>query len=73
MLNIYNWDNFILEKYGYNKKSEKISKIILQKINENFGKLLMNGEVSIKNTLGEIDGVVFIDDIINVKITIWHF
>jgi len=68
MILIYNWDNFILEKFGKNDIAKNLSDRIFDIINRNLGKLILNKELKITNSIGEIDGVKFINDEINVNI-----
>jgi len=69
MLNIINWDNFICERNSYNKLTTNLSKVILNVINYNIGKLILYKNISIKNSIILSDDIKFSDDIINIKIS----
>lgn len=69
MILLNNWDNFILENHGYNKLSSELSKVIINLINKNFGKILLNKKITIYENIGEINGVKFINDTINIKLS----
>lgn len=69
MIIINNWDIFILEKYGSNDITKKLSKRILEVVNDNFGKLLLNDNVSITSSIKNIDDIIFNNDLINIKIS----
>lgn len=69
MLVISNYDNFILEKYGYNIIASNLSDRIISIVNDNFGKLLINKKIQIKNSIGNISNIKFINDTINIKLS----
>lgn len=66
---LYNYDNFILEKYGYNEIASTLSNKVISTINDNFGKLLVNKKLFLKNKIGEVSHINFIDDTINIKLS----
>ena len=57
-----------MEKFGYNKLAGELSNIIINRINDNFGKLLLNKNISIKSSIGKTGDILFNNDIINIKI-----
>jgi len=69
MILLHNWDNFILEKFGRNDIAKNLSNKIINIINQNLGKLILNNKLEIKNEIGEIDGIKFINDEINIEIS----
>lgn len=72
---ILDFNDYIVEKYGYNELSKILSNFIYDKINDNFGKLILNNKLTI-NKIDDINfnfnseelTLKFIDPIINIEI-----
>jgi len=56
---IKNYGSFILEKFGSNELANKLSKFLIDKINYNFGKLLLNKKIIIN--IDDFDHINFIN------------
>ena len=69
MLLIQNYDTIIFERYGYNKITKEISDEIIKLIDQNIGRLILNGSISLKSLIPTICGINFINDEINIKLT----
>ena len=69
MLLIQNYDTIIFERYGYNKITKEISDEIIKLIDQNIGRLILNGSISLKSLIPTTCGINFINDEINIKLT----
>jgi hypothetical protein len=69
MLLIQNYDTIIFERYGYNKITKEISDEIIKLIDQNIGRLILNGSISLKSLIPTSCGISFINDEINIKLT----
>ena len=69
MLIVKNWDNFILEKFGYNKIASQFSNRVIEIINSNLGRLILNKELVINDEIGNIGNINFINDTIIIKLS----
>jgi hypothetical protein len=70
MFYIDKYDNFIIESYGEDKLVKKLTNYLIDLINKNFGKLILNRELEIKNVMSGIKDLIFVNDIIKIKISI---
>jgi len=69
MIIIRNYDDMLLERYGYNNIAKEISNKIIDLINYNLGKLILNKSITLNSSLGKISEIDFIEDIINIKLS----
>ena len=69
MIIIHNYDDFLLERYGYNKITESLSNKIINLININLGKLIYNKSITLNSSINKISDINFINDIINIKLS----
>jgi hypothetical protein len=69
MIYLNDWDYFILENHGYNKMSNNISKKIIGLINDNLGKIILNRKITLYEKIGEVNGIIFVNDTINIKLS----
>ena len=69
MLLIQNYDTIIFGRYGYNKIIKEVSDEIIKLIDQNIGRLILNGSISLKSLIPTTCGINFINDEINIKLT----
>jgi hypothetical protein len=69
MFYIEKYDNFIIESYGEDKLVKKLTNYLIDIINKNFGKLILNRELELKNVMSGIKDLIFVNDIIKIKIS----
>lgn len=69
MFEIKKYDSFIFEKFGSNDICKELSNIILDIINQNIGKLILNKSIFIKSPLLNFKEIEFINDELNVKLS----
>jgi len=69
MILLQNYDTIIFERYGYNKITKEISDEIIKLIDQNIGRLILNGSISLKSLIPTTCGINFINDEINIKIS----
>jgi hypothetical protein len=69
MLLIYNYDNIIFERYGRNDLTRDLSNRLIDIINQNIGKLLLNNNITLKSELSTISNILFVNDIVNISLT----
>jgi len=68
-MSVFNFDNFILESYGKNDLVTKLTKYLTDIINEDLGKLILNKNLILKNSLKDFNDINFVNDIIQIKIS----
>jgi hypothetical protein len=66
-MNIKNFDNFIFESYGSNQIVRELTNDILNKINHDLGKLILNRGLSI--SIDNHKEVIFINSLINIRLS----
>jgi hypothetical protein len=69
MILLQNYDTILFERYGYNKITKEISDEIIKLIDQNIGRLILNGSISLKSLIPTTCGINFINDEINIKIS----
>jgi len=69
ILLLQNYDTILFERYGYNKITKEISDEIINLINQNIGRLILNGSISLKSLIPTTCGINFINDEINIKLS----
>jgi len=69
MILLQNYDTILFERYGYNKITKEISDEIINLINQNIGRLILNGSISLKSLIPTTCGINFINDEINIKLS----
>lgn len=60
------YNNYLNEQYGSNEIVKKLTLKIISLININFGKIILNKNITLNNEIKTIDNIKFINDTINI-------
>ena len=64
-----NLDDFIFESFGSLSVTKELTKLIIEKINQSIGKLILIKNLVLKNDLSNFNKIHFVNDLIIVKLT----